>query len=182
MHHDYYHILGVPYNADNAAIKKAYRQKAKEHHPDLVDSGTAKETFQTIRKAYDVLRDERKRSFYDYYLIRAKYKQNKAHKSTRHRSRPRKRRSNGAMYRNAGVIHPPSHLYQLLLYTFGVLFGVSLCLSSLITPFIDYLPYPVLILTFPGVLLTMEGVRGVREHQRKGLLLLMKRLRWTSRS
>ena len=63
---DYYEILGVPKNADAAAIKKAYRKLAQQHHPDANAGNTqAEERFKEISAAYDVLGDPEKRAAYD---------------------------------------------------------------------------------------------------------------------
>jgi molecular chaperone DnaJ len=68
--HDYYALLGVPRDADAAAIKKAYRRLAMEHHPDRVapeQKAAAEERFKEITEAYEVLRDAEKRAMYDRY-------------------------------------------------------------------------------------------------------------------
>ena len=63
---DYYAILGVPKNAGQAEIKKAYRKLAQQHHPDAnAGNAQAEERFKEISAAYDVLGDEDKRSAYD---------------------------------------------------------------------------------------------------------------------
>lgn len=59
---NYYEILGVNENATQEEIKKAYRKKAVEHHPD---KGGSEEVFKKIASAYDVLGDENKRKDYD---------------------------------------------------------------------------------------------------------------------
>ncbi|MDT8435222.1 MAG: molecular chaperone DnaJ [Gemmatimonadota bacterium] len=64
---DYYEILGVPRTADLAAIKKAYRGLAMEHHPDRNASADASERFREVTEAYEVLRDPEKRELYDRY-------------------------------------------------------------------------------------------------------------------
>ncbi|XP_071127166.1 protein tumorous imaginal discs, mitochondrial-like isoform X3 [Mytilus edulis] len=63
---DYYELLGVPKNADAKAIKKAYYELAKKHHPDVSknDAGSAKK-FQEVSEAYEVLSDSTKRREYD---------------------------------------------------------------------------------------------------------------------
>ncbi|CAG2189268.1 DNAJA3 [Mytilus edulis] len=63
---DYYELLGVPKNADAKAIKKAYYELAKKHHPDVSknDAGSAKK-FQDVSEAYEVLSDSTKRREYD---------------------------------------------------------------------------------------------------------------------
>lgn len=58
-----YDVLGVPADADAAALKAAHRQLVKEHHPDK--HGGDDSRFKEIQQAYDVLKDEQKRAHYD---------------------------------------------------------------------------------------------------------------------
>lgn len=62
---DYYFILGVASNASLADIKKAYRVKAAEFHPDRNSSELAPVKFHAVKEAYDVLSDEDARRAYD---------------------------------------------------------------------------------------------------------------------
>jgi molecular chaperone DnaJ len=63
---DYYADLGVPKNASDAEIKKAYRKLAQQHHPDTKQGDpSAEERFKEISSAYDVLGDPEKRKAYD---------------------------------------------------------------------------------------------------------------------
>ncbi len=65
---DYYDVLGVAKGADAAAIKKAYRQKAKELHPDRnADNPNAESQFKEANEAYEVLKDADKKAAYDRY-------------------------------------------------------------------------------------------------------------------
>lgn len=65
---DYYKVLGVESNATQAEIKKAYRRLAKIYHPDKNGNSTeAKERFQEINEANQVLSDPEKRKKYDMY-------------------------------------------------------------------------------------------------------------------
>lgn len=65
---DYYEILGVERNATEEELKKAYRKKAMQYHPDRnPDDPQADELFKEAAEAYDVLRDQDKRSRYDRY-------------------------------------------------------------------------------------------------------------------
>jgi molecular chaperone DnaJ len=63
---DFYAILGVPKDADDAAIKKAYRKLARKHHPDQ-NAGDAKaeQRFKDIGEAHAVLADPKQRQEYD---------------------------------------------------------------------------------------------------------------------
>jgi len=65
---DYYSILGVDRNASEEQIKKAYRKKAMEFHPDKNPGNPTAETkFKEAAEAYDVLSDAGKKSNYDNY-------------------------------------------------------------------------------------------------------------------
>ena len=65
---DYYEVLGVPRTATAEDIKRAYRQLARKHHPDLqpaAERARAAERFKEINEAYEVLGDPDKRAKYD---------------------------------------------------------------------------------------------------------------------
>jgi molecular chaperone DnaJ len=63
---DYYKVLGVAKDADQAAVKKAYRKLARENHPDSKPGDkAAEERFKEVAEAYDVLGDTEKRKQYD---------------------------------------------------------------------------------------------------------------------
>jgi curved DNA-binding protein len=68
MAEDYYKTLGVPKNASQAEIQKAYRELARKYHPDMnPNDKTAKKKFQQVQAAFDVLNNPEKREMYDRY-------------------------------------------------------------------------------------------------------------------
>ena len=63
---DYYEVLGVSKTATQEEIRKAFRQLARKHHPDVSkDKKKAEEKFKEINEAYEVLSDPEKRKKYD---------------------------------------------------------------------------------------------------------------------
>ena len=87
---DYYEVLGVPRNADEAAIKSAYRRLARRFHPDVVGSGSS-EAFREVQAAFETLSDLEQRRRYDATL---------AHRETR----PAARRVDHATLDTRGLI------------------------------------------------------------------------------
>jgi curved DNA-binding protein len=65
MARDFYEVLGVPRNADQSEIQRAYRKLARHHHPDVNKDPSAEARFKEVSEAYDVLSDPQQRKRYD---------------------------------------------------------------------------------------------------------------------
>ncbi|MGH3055667.1 MAG: DnaJ domain-containing protein, partial [Gaiellaceae bacterium] len=65
--HDYYELLGIGRGASEVEIKRAFRQLARELHPDVSDEPDAQERFREVVEAYEVLSKTETRDLYDRY-------------------------------------------------------------------------------------------------------------------
>lgn len=64
---DYYDVLGLKKDANEAEIKSSFRKMAKQYHPDINKESDAEDKFKEVQEAYSVLSDETKKRQYDQY-------------------------------------------------------------------------------------------------------------------
>ena len=64
---DYYELLGIPRDADEQTIKKAFRKLARQLHPDVSEEPEAEARFREVTEAYEVLSNSETRALYDRY-------------------------------------------------------------------------------------------------------------------
>ncbi|MCL7453677.1 MAG: DnaJ domain-containing protein [Anaerolineae bacterium] len=64
---DYYAVLGIPPEADEQTIKRAFRSLARRYHPDVSHDDNASQRFMEIQQAYEILLDDVKREAFDYW-------------------------------------------------------------------------------------------------------------------
>lgn len=69
MSEDLYSILGVSKSASDAEIKRAYKKKARQYHPDVNKESGAEDMFKKVQQAYSVLSDSSKRTSYDRFGV-----------------------------------------------------------------------------------------------------------------
>ena len=81
----HYEVLGLSVEASAAAIRKAYRERAKCEHPD---KGGSDKQFQRLQQAYEVLADTGSRRQYDLTVQQHREQQRREHGTARHRPRP----------------------------------------------------------------------------------------------
>lgn len=167
---NFYQILELPYNATAAEVKRAYREKAKSCHPDISRSKEAKEEFQLLNRAYSTLSNVEKRRKYDLLLVyrHALYrKRNPKPGGGRKKSRAypgdRGYKSNGTPFRYYRPDPPP--LFKFGIYSTGILFGVSLFLSTIFSLATNGWPWISTLILVPAVIVTYQGWSGMLEHR-----------------
>ena len=101
---DYYELLGVPVNAAPEQIKSAYRQLAKEWHPDRNADALAPDAMLLLNEAWEVLGDEKLRADYDRQQALAR---SKVAEAARQRHQQKTERAEYVGTGRSGTVEPP---------------------------------------------------------------------------
>ncbi len=124
---DYYDILGISRHASDAAIRRAFRCRAKFLHPDVNPARHAKQDFQRVNEAYQVLKNAEKRRLYDMRLLHGSLGQKVYYRPERTRP-PYRTAHYSHMNANNYREHKPSRFekaFDKFLFFFMLMLGFS---------------------------------------------------------
>lgn len=135
---EYYHILGIGPDSNNADIKRAYRRLALEYHPDRNQSEDARERFLKITEAYEILTGTRKlkNPFKKYYNRKETSQYTRSRKAAQERARRQAAMQyeefckNNKAFQQSWYFQPTKALV-VVIYFFGWAFGFFLMLAPL---------------------------------------------------
>ncbi len=175
--YDFYKILDIPRNASVDDIKRAYRNKAKEVHPDVNNSPKANEVFAVVNEAYETLLDNNKRYLHDMKLNYA---------DTAKANAERKKQYYGSSVKNNTYTNPTNFHYDWnsfnktaykekdddyyfrqspyiynLLFISGMFLGFLISFVSIFGTFNNYWPKPFILISVIGFILIHQGWKGI---------------------
>lgn len=148
---DHYATLGIPRNASPEQVKRGYREKAKQYHPDRDPSPLSAERFRAAQQAYETLRDPLLRIAYD-----ARYNPAPA-KDPRYRPQPRQS--------HTASVEPDLKVRSfafLGLHVTGLVFGCVLAAGLVLGVLFRNWPWGGLFFMLPGLLILPDAWRGIR--------------------
>ncbi len=125
---NYYDLLGVSSDADNASIRRAFRCHAKRLHPDVSRTRHAKRDFQRMNEAYQVLSDEKKRRLYDIRQAGGTYGGRVYYRPASTNDSHRRNPNQAYTYKGAAEKHVPSRfekLFDQFLFLFMLMSGLG---------------------------------------------------------
>ena len=157
LRYDHYKVLGVPRDATATEIKRAYRDRVKQWHPDRNDSARAPEVFQALHQAYLILSDDAARAEYNAQLRFYRRADAPAHaKPPAHNTHARR-----PMADERPVTRTDRTLFRGLHATglaFGVLLVSGICIGCV---FFEWPLYTLLFL-LPGLAVIPDSLAGLR--------------------
>lgn len=158
--YDHYMLLGVTREADAAAIKRAFRARVKECHPDRNPSPSAAKVFRAVREAYEVLHDPHQRAAYDLHL--AHYRPAPRH--DRPAGEPQFASPHARHRRTETPPKPMERFVFMSLHATGLAFGVLLVGMVLVGQVFLGWPAYCLLFALPGMLVIPDSLDGLRRH------------------
>ncbi|MEO8588505.1 MAG: J domain-containing protein [Flavobacteriales bacterium] len=159
LRYDHYKVLDVPRDATPDRIKRAYRERVKDWHPDRNPSPKAAAVFQAVHEAYSVLSDADLRQRYDERL--QFYRQATPTEATAPK-RDHYPFSGGRSAGNGERDRPVNRFAFYGLHLTGLLFGVTLVMGILIgVTFWDW-PMYILFFTAPGLAVIPDSWEGLK--------------------
>lgn len=159
LHYDHYKVLGVRNDASTAAIKRAYRDRVKQCHPDLDDSPGAHMRFLIVNEAYTVLSDPFRRMVFDHQL--------EGHRSAMNAPRSKERRQASHRERDLVSDRAVPRFAFVGLHLTGLIFGVLIVLGVMAGyTFFDWPAY-IMIMGIPGLVVIPDSIEGLKMASRK---------------
>lgn len=158
LRYDHYKVLGVPRDATSKEIKRAYRERVKQWHPDRNESEQASEVFHALHEAYLTLKDEGSRTAYDERLrfYRAAHDAPEPIPNQRpHAHRIHEDRTPPSGWQRTA--YKGLHLTGLL---FGGLMVLGICAGCLLRDWPAYM----LVFALPGLAVLPDSLAGLRDH------------------
>lgn len=157
LRYDHYKVLGVPRDADARLIKRAYRERVKQWHPDLNGASNASEVFHALHEAYSTLIDTELRAAYDERL--------RFYRTTTDHPEPQRPVHNTHVRRDAEPERPASAMDRAAfkgLHLTGLLFGSMMVLGICFG--CTFLGWPKYVLFFllPGLAVIPDSIAGLK--------------------
>lgn len=157
LRYDHYKVLGVPRDADVRLIKRAYRERVKQWHPDRNSASNATEVFHALHEAYSTLIDTELRAAYDERL--------RFYRTTTEHPDPHRPAHNTHVRRDINQDRPASALDRAAfkgLHLTGLLFGSLMVLGICFgCTFLGWPKY-VLFLLLPGLAVIPDSIAGLK--------------------
>jgi len=167
--YDYYKILGVKPNASSEEIKKAFRTKAKQFHPDVNNSPKAQEYFTLLNEAHSALTDDTKKYLHD---LKLKYGKEQTQSGPIQNNTNSKRGPYAKFHydwdsfrtvqnkrKKENEVHRPV-IYNLFFIS-GMSAGLLICFTLINCVLYGKLPFVALFLVFGGLILIRDGWQGI---------------------
>ena len=156
LRYDHYKVLGVPRDASSQQIKRAYRERVKQCHPDRSGAVNAAQVFQAVHDAYNTLIHIERRTRYDEQL--RFYRE-----AIEPTADPHGHRTRTFRYQREEEPDRPVHRFAFFgLHITGLLFGAVLITGILIG--IIFFDWPLYMLFFsaPGIAVIPDSISGLR--------------------